>query len=493
MPDISKSKSKRKHIRDLLDSEEKKPRLDNQKSKISLHQAVSKGNEKCILQYIENGSDLNMKDHKGLTPLLLALKHNQLEIAKILIKHGADIELANKEGRTPLHFAIELGSIELTKVILEKNADINSATKEGITPLHLAIELGSMELSKAILERNANINAKDKKGMTPLHYASAFDFDNPDMAQLLIANGANLKEVSDLGTTPLHLAAGKGFVNIARFLLQKGSDINAKDKKGFSALHYASDSTEKQNMVQFLIDNGANLKEVSHLGITPLHLAVNSVLVNIARLLLEKGSDANAKDSKHLGPLHFAIEDVLEENDEQYTKIKDLVSLLINYGAKVDKTALTMVVKKGTPEVCEILFSKFENAKETINKNNSSLLHLALNSRYYRTLQILIDHGGDVNAKDKKGFTLLHKALMKDEEAEEIEEDITIEILVQNKANLNIKTKSGKTAFDLAFDSGNESAMDLLLKHGAFVNKRKKIDMSLHQWQEIENASNTYP
>ena len=430
MPDISKPQSKRKLIRDLLDSEEKKPRLDNQKSKISLHQAISKGNEKCILQYIENGSDLNMKDHKGLTPLLLALKHNQLEIAKILIKHGADIELANKGGRTPLHFAIELGSIELTK---------------------------------AILERNANINAKDKKGMTPLHYASAFDFDNPDMAQLLIANGANLKEVSDLGTTPLHLAAGKGFVNIARFLLQKGSDINAKDKKGFSALHYASDSTEKQNMVQFLIDNGANLKEVSHLGITPLHLAVNSVLVNIARLLLEKGSDANAKDSKHLGPLHFAIEDVLEENDEQYAKIKDLVSLLINYGAKVDKTALTMVVKKGTPEVCEILFSKLENAKETINKDHSSLLHLALKSRFYKILQILIDYGGDVNSKDKKGFTLLHKALLKDEEAEETEEDITIEILAKNGANLNIKTKSGKTAFDLAFDSGNESAMDISL------------------------------
>ena len=392
MPDISKSKSKRKLIRNLLDSDEKKPKLEYQK--ISLHQAISKGDKESILQHIENGSDLNFKDNKGLTPLLLALKHNQLEIAKILIKHGADIELANKGGRTPLHFAIELGSIELTK---------------------------------AILERNANINVKDKKGMTPLHYASALDFDNPDMAQLLIANGANLKEVSHLGTTPLHMAAGKGFVNIARFLLQKGSDINAKDKKGFSALHYASDSTEKQNMVQFLIDNGANLKEVSHLGITPLHLAVNSVLVNIARLLLEKGSDANAKDSKHLGPLHFAIEDVLEENDEQYAKIKDLVSLLINYGAKVDKTALTMVVKKGTPEVCEILFSKFENAKETINKDNASLLHLALKSRFYRTLQILIDHGGDVNSKDKKGFTLLHKALMKDEEAEEIEEDITIE------------------------------------------------------------------
>ena len=430
MPDISKSKSKRKIIRDLLDSEEKKPRLDNQKSKISLHQAISKGDKETVIEHIENGSDLNLKDNKGWTPLLLALRDVHLEIAAILIKHRASVKSTNKDG---------------------------------VTPLHLAIQLGSMELSKAILERNANINAKDKKGLTPMHYASDSEFDNPDIAQFLINNGANLEDVSHLGTTPLHMAAGKGFVNIARFLLHKGSDINAKDKKGFSALHYASDSTEKQNMVQFLIDNGANLKEVSYLGITPLHLAVDSGLVNIARLLLEKGSDANAKDSKHLGPLHFAIEDVLEENDEQYAKIKDLVSLLINYGAKVDKTALTMAVKKGTPEVCEILFSKLENAKETINKDHSSLLHLALKSRFYKILQILIDYGGDVNSKDKKGFTLLHKALLKDKEAEETEEDITIEILAKNGANLNIKTKSGKTAFDLAFDSGNESAMDISL------------------------------
>ena len=379
MPDVSKSKSKRKQIKDLLDSEEKKPRLDNQKSKISLHQAASKGDKESILQYIENGSDLNLKDHKGWTPLLLSLENKHLEIAQILIKHGADIKSKNKEGTTSLHIASELGSIELTKAMIEKNAEIN---------------------------------AKDKKGFTPLHYVSNSEFAN-------------------------------------------------------------------QEMVQLLLESGANLKEVSNFGQTPLHLAVVCGLVDMTKVLLKKGSDVNAKSLKKLTPLQMAIKHAPEETDEQKAKLRDIVSLMIEHGAKVDEKALTLGVKESNPEVCKILFSNFENAKKTINKENSSLLHLALQSKYYDTLQILIDYGGDVNAKDNKGFTLLHKALMKDEEDEV--EDVTVEILVKNGANLNIKTKSGKTAFDLAFDSGNELAMDLLMKHGAIVNKKKKINMSLHQ------------
>jgi len=72
---------------------------------ISIHKAVIDGNIKAVKQHIAAGTDVNMKDDVGLTPLHFAAGEGHKEIAELLITKGADINAKNDGDETPLDWA----------------------------------------------------------------------------------------------------------------------------------------------------------------------------------------------------------------------------------------------------------------------------------------------------------------------------------------------------------------------------------------------------
>ena len=103
--------------------------------KETLHEAAFMGNTKAIQQHIDAGSDLNVKDAYGSTPLNVAITFDKTEIAKMLIDASADIHATSADGSTPLHTASFLCRVDIVAALLEKGADTQLTNTFGSTPL----------------------------------------------------------------------------------------------------------------------------------------------------------------------------------------------------------------------------------------------------------------------------------------------------------------------------------------------------------------------
>ena len=74
---------------------------------ISIHEAAMKGNIEAVKQHLAAGTDVNVKDNIGLTPLHMAAGDARKEVAELLIAKGAEVNVKNKYSKTPLDWAIE--------------------------------------------------------------------------------------------------------------------------------------------------------------------------------------------------------------------------------------------------------------------------------------------------------------------------------------------------------------------------------------------------
>lgn len=155
------------------------------------------------------------------------------------------------------------------------------------------------------------------------------------------------KEVNEKGygqKTALHESAKnkKCPPSITRLLLLWGSDVDAKDAKKCTALHYAAKTGNTQK-VYALIKNDANVNIFNKERFTPLHIACQYGHLSVAKMLLENGAWVNVKNWYNYTPLHFACENYCD----------GMVYLLLDYGAHLfartafGKTALLRAVKFG--------------------------------------------------------------------------------------------------------------------------------------------------
>jgi hypothetical protein len=100
--------------------------------------AAQQGDEPRLLSLIERGADLNTRDRKGCTALMLAVFSNQAGSARVLLEHGADVNARTPDGWTALMFAAARGRLEIMQLLLAHGADANARSKNGATALQYA-------------------------------------------------------------------------------------------------------------------------------------------------------------------------------------------------------------------------------------------------------------------------------------------------------------------------------------------------------------------
>jgi len=241
-----------------------------------------------------------VKDGGALTPLVYAVRSNDLESVKVLLAAGADINQVTGYGWSPLLVATQNRYYKLGAYLLDHGANVNLANKGDWTPLYLAtdnrnIESGDypvrkgdmdhLDYIKLLIDKGANVNARlkdstetrtvftnqwlDENGATAFLRASQSG-DVPLM-KLLLAHGADPKIDTVLHVTALQVAAGIGWVEgityewspeqtleAVKMLLDLGLDPNAQADTGRVALHGAAHKGATA-VVQLLVDHGAKL------------------------------------------------------------------------------------------------------------------------------------------------------------------------------------------------------------------------------------------
>jgi ankyrin repeat protein len=247
------------------------------------------------------GRNRNQPSDGGqLTPLVYAVRANDLESVKVLLDAGADINQTTGYGWSPLLVATQNRYYALGKYLLDRGANPNLGNKGEWVPLYLAtdnrniesgdypVRKGDMEhldFIKLLIAKGANVNARlkdstetrtvftnqwlDENGATAFLRAS--QSGDVELMKLLLANGADPKINTVLNVSPLHVAAGIGWVEgityewspqatfeAVKMLIELGLDVNLQADTGRTALHGAAHKG-RADVIQILADHGAKL------------------------------------------------------------------------------------------------------------------------------------------------------------------------------------------------------------------------------------------
>ena len=400
----------------------------NHSNDTPLHYAAtvqSRGSVACGEFLIANGADVNAVSGDKDTALYLAARRNSPRLVHALVTAGANVDLKGTWG-TPMRVAVMWNRPEIVKVLLEADTkihaeevppytdildlaaemkktaiveilldsiDVRAAAKSGRTRLHHASIYGQIGVARGLLERGAEINAKDRRGETPLDYAVWGDEE--EMAEFLRSYGGVQEAAVD--DCP-RFASEADMLREVEKRLAEGGDIDDKDISGNTALHKAAQAGHLE-LTRFLVEKGADINPYgNNRNFTPLHLAVLYRRSAVARLLIESGAVLDRADRDGKLPLHWASMDNQQE----------LVELMLNRGADVNYdggagTALVLVAGSDLLEMARLLIDRGATVN-TSNEGVESPLHQAVRNLRLPMARLLVAAGADVNAREPLGI-----------------------------------------------------------------------------------------
>ncbi|KAL8756639.1 MAG: hypothetical protein Q9199_002793 [Rusavskia elegans] len=489
--------------------------------------------------------------------LLAAVEEGNVTKAKDLLRKGADVDTQDFRGFTPLLVAVREQNFELANLLLSYEADVNkrdssTLTSTPLTPLAWAVDRRSVAIINLLLDHGADVSAESAQ-YPPTALGMAIDQGSFDIVETLVKHRCDVNQAFEDGT-PLSLAIRKGGIDIIRYLIQHDAHIHADallaavetwniehlrfllihhkkaggPKTGLSASALAASRVGNEDALSLLVENGANvnsrtkvekirvrrndlnngLRTVQAGGETLVWLAAAAGHHRSLGLLLAKGADIKIRAHPRACTKHtregclFAEQNVYECTAVQIAVSHghwDCARLLVRHGGDLNgfvshirgekaeigfQTLLRLVIK--TPvnptERLEILADLGADPNRE-DPDGKTPLHVVSTVSYDRAdkvtmAQSLVAKGARVNCQDEMGATPLHYAVsMVSPDCE------LIEFLLKNGADLNSEERSGKTPLHLVSTVAHNSADRItmartLVAKGARINCQDKLGLT---------------
>ena len=217
----------------------------------------------------------------------------------------------------PLYYASLGGFYKLAEHLVGKHPEqIKTRGGRLVTPLVAALRGKHLQVADLLHHHGADVNVWDSNDNTPLHLACKDGL--VDIIHWLFDHDGSVNAQNKLLSTPLHVAAYNGHLQAAQMLIEHNADIHSRTGLGLSPLHAATCPRVKSNQVnimQVLLDHGANPNARDNDNSTPLHhsswsyrITTRRGTVDSTRLLLKHGAIIDAEDNEGRTPLQLALE-----------------------------------------------------------------------------------------------------------------------------------------------------------------------------------------
>lgn len=460
----------------------------------AIHEAASAGNMGKLEAYVEGGGDLEEKGDKnwgsgfyhygGKTPLHMAVEGNQPKAIRYLISQGADIEAKTGTGETPLLLSVKAGNMAVFDLLLSNGAERFAVDENGNTALLVALDalaehpLKALETAEALIQRGADVNAANRWRRTPLHLAAKHHLEA--VARLLIQQGAKINALNKDGESPLYVSLERPYAAYGlpdhdsyrsktfEYLVTLKQDLQVQNNKGRTLLH----RTCHPDYIRILLDKNAPKDKQNQDGDTPFFFALEFCPADAVAVYLDRGFSPKSTGVKGrtvvqagLSNAYFREEvvsfviaegaDVTQQDSAGQSAIHQaaahspqILDLVIRHGGDINaraKTNATPLHVAASIDISRIIGKDFQKERDL---NNETYAHL------------LSKPGIKINPEDIKGCTPLHRAVNSGSRKK-------IRLLIERGADVNAKEERGHTPMDMAVFRKDERMVDLFRQHGA--------------------------
>lgn len=291
---------------------------------------------------------------------------------------------------------------------------------------------------------------------------------NGDPKQVLefLRQGANVdareRMQPNFGRTPLHYAAGvyraagpRKHLEVAKLLLAKGADVNARAQGGYTPLHVASGNYGNGHVAALLLANGADVNAKDRRG-TPLAAAALAGKLEVVKLLLSQGADPNVVDSNGHRPLDLIISvgTWYDRHDEIFIRILEAGASLAP--PERGHSPIAAAMRRGRPKLVLAMLDKGGGADAALVEHIGSGAHREV-------LEALLARNVAVFTGEGVGATLLHGAACTKDVA-------FFDWVLANTPDVNVRAEDGSTPLHKAARCANADTTAKLLARQADVN-----------------------
>jgi ankyrin repeat protein len=361
--------------------------------------ASQKGDLRSVHEAIARGENINHTEiHNVGTALFAASKHNHLQVMHYLLVNGADTEKGDENSDTPLIAAISRNHVHAVRLLLHFGANSQCSQKWNNNKYRYALDLlveDNDEMIHLLLQNGAKVST--------CHLHKAANDGQINMVRRLLLHGVAIDTIDAENRTALHYSCKQCQWPVAKLLLEHFADVTKKDEIGMTPLHCASLALIASNrtsdcldVMQMLLDRGANVNEQTDKGLTALHFACKDGRWSQARFLLQNGAHVTTKDNQEMTPLHYAS---LAANGA-FTEHLDVMQMLLKNGANANEsyvdcwTPLHHAAKKSDVDLTRLLLVHGASVHAK-NIRNDTPLFLCF-PPIYRSIEVaelLLDYG----------------------------------------------------------------------------------------------------
>ena len=362
---------------------------------------------------------------------------------------------------------LDQGYMELIKLMISKigieifRQEFTNKSLLATRGLNTYFTIDNLEL---LIQLGAKVDVQDPlTGYTPLIPSSEYNTISLEIVKFLVNHVDNKPVFINRESQDSFTALNRftfAHIEIVKYLIENGGDINYKNKFGVTAFMYACCTKYD---ISYLITSGANVNIQSNNGTTALMLAVINKRSNAVKELLDNNADIFLKNNKGKNALDEAIK----------IKNKPIVTLFCNYIIKndldldLDLDKYDAIINKYTSkDILEIRHTGTNVIANSLNNTQDDLLikNLISYNPNIDTIKNLLENGANANIKIVNAFYTINK-LMKTQQGINI-----LKLLLEYKLNVNLKNRYNDSLIHAAVKVNNIDIVKLLIQNGADVN-----------------------